>query len=216
MITRSMQHLLGLLRRTERGVVAVEAALIIPLMVFFMIAMLETYHYFRMISIVDRAAFTVANGVAMQKQLLLDQEGACTSPNNLCTYARLVPTLLAPLPREHKNPLTIQMLESCHSDSDARCQTQDDWNGAGWYQTWGKQCDDTGQCQEAAPWKGLDAAPPPSNKDLMIVVTVEQTYVPFSVSASFWSSLRNTPVTLQSHAFYRPRFDSIASLEVLP
>src|SRR5690625_5492797 len=96
----------------------------------------------------------------------------------------------------------MQMLESCDSSVDGDCQTQAPWNGVGWRQAWGKQCSYSGHCQDTASWAGLEATPPPSNTDLMIVVTVVQTYTTFSFSSQVWSAFRDTPVTLSSYSFY--------------
>src|SRR5690554_1695460 len=79
----------------DNGIAGIEAALIIPLMVFIIVGTMELYHYFRAAAVLDRAAFTLADGVAMQRELF--DGGPCDKSDHICTYGAVAQDLLTPL-----------------------------------------------------------------------------------------------------------------------
>ena len=81
--------------RSDRGVAAIETALVLPLMIFIIIGTIEVYQYFRAATILDRSAFTLANGISIQRELL--DRGRCTEANDICTYGAIAHDLMTPL-----------------------------------------------------------------------------------------------------------------------
>lgn len=205
-LTTHLRKLSGYLRQSSRGAVAIEAALVIPIMIVLMLAMLEMYQYFRVVSVVDRAAFTVANGLAMQEDLSDGIDPTCTSPTDLCTYGKLMPQLLHPLRYSGAGKLQMRLFQNSGLDP----------NDDDWHYVWGRECgasapDNCTVLTDQLPPSGL---PAPAGRDSIIVVNVAQQYTPFLLSSRFWQSLNKGPVTLGSRAVIRPRFGDLLTLNV--
>jgi Flp pilus assembly protein TadG len=68
----------GLTRRRSRGVAALEVVLIVPVMVFMLFGFTEVYLYLRAVSMVEHAAFALANSLG-QMQNVMDQSGTANA-----------------------------------------------------------------------------------------------------------------------------------------
>jgi Flp pilus assembly protein TadG len=71
----------GLARRRSRGVAALEVVIIVPVMMFMLFGFTEVYLYLRAVSMVEHAAFALANSLG-QMPNVTDQSGA-TNANSL-------------------------------------------------------------------------------------------------------------------------------------
>jgi len=71
----------GLARRRSRGVAALEVVIIVPVMMFMLFGFTEVYLYLRAVSMVEHAAFALANSLG-QMQNVMDQSGT-TNANSL-------------------------------------------------------------------------------------------------------------------------------------
>ncbi|MFT0533921.1 TadE/TadG family type IV pilus assembly protein [Castellaniella hirudinis] len=181
--------------RAEHGAAAIEAALVIPIMIFLMLGMVEMYQYFRMIAVVDRAAFSVANSLAMQKEFTLNQDMACTNPGDLCTYEKIMPTLMQPLAYRNGG-LTVSFYTYDPDHDPANT----------WQPSWGANCPADSHCAKATAAPLPANAPLPIGRDQLMMAKTSAEYQPFSLSKNLWSVLNgNDTVTLSSFVFFRPR-----------
>ncbi|TBU93524.1 TadE/TadG family type IV pilus assembly protein [Stutzerimonas kirkiae] len=198
---RSALRRLGL---ASGGSVAIEAALLLPLGLFAGIGAWELYSYYRAVSVVDRAAFMIANSVAMQRQLV--DGGDCDLSDHICTYGALAPDLLQPLGYREGGGLVISLFatQTLADDATPAWEEQQRWQRA--YQ---------GSANLARLASRLDPPsgfPQASTGDTMVVVEVFYDYRPFSMSTAFWQSLGGER-TIASRVFQRPRFTSLQALQ---
>lgn len=188
--------------RREDGVAAVEAAFVLPIMIFFIFASIEIYQYFRVTGIMNRSAFSVADAVAMQPKL--HENGSCQLTDNLCTYAVVMKDLMQPIDYAKDGHMAIGVYVT---------ETID--NVTNWVNTpvWSKDCTAAGVCSNTAELNVLQAGmPEPKLGDSVLVVKVFQKYEPFIISKGFWSSLGGT-VNLSTLAYTRTRFDDLKTLQ---
>lgn len=186
----------------EDGIAAIEAAIVLPIMIFFIFASIETYQYFRVLGIMNRAAFSVADAVAMQPKLY--EGGSCTLTDHLCTYGVVTTDLMRPLDYAQDGHMALGVYVT---------ETVD--NVTNWVSTpvWSKDCTGAGTCTNTNELDGLPASmPPPKLNDSLLVVKIFQKYEPFVISAGFWSSLGGK-VDLSTLAYTRTRFDDLKALQ---
>lgn len=192
--------------RSDRGVAALEAALIIPLMVFIIVGSVEMYQYFRAAAIVDRAAFTLADGVAMQRELY--QGGSCENSDSICTYGAIAQDLMTPLDFSSNGWIIISAYATTPPSGGTPPSVT--WKGT---TEWSEMFSGSGT-GESAPDSLLsppEGFPPASIDDTLIVVEVFYEFVPFVLSARYWEILGGQR-RLYSRAFYRPRFADLREL----
>ncbi|KAA8999456.1 pilus assembly protein [Affinibrenneria salicis] len=201
---RYWSHLTRRMGRDSRGMVAIEAALVIPLAVFFIIASWELYQYFRTASVVDRTAFMVANSLAMQRDLK-DGDSQCTLANAVCTYNAIAADLMTPLDYKSRGGMVISLYE---------VETDEDGNNPVWKSSpqWQKIYRGGDNSRDLSsrltPPEGF---PDPATNDTVIAVEVVYHYSPFVMGAAFWQALGGEK-QVSSRVFYRPRFSALRTL----
>jgi len=201
-------------RFAQRGVAALEAVIVLPLMVFIIIGGVEMYLYTRVAAIMDRVAFTLANSISIQQNGLVNDTGACTSAtNHLCVYETLIPLLMTPLDYADHGAVIVSVYAT-NAPSNGNPPTT--WKtisapNNGWTKT----------------FKGSGAPTPTSRitnaslpttlisrniqtADTIIVVEVFYEYTPFAMSGRFFGLLFNTHQ--YSHAIIRPRYIDLCTL----
>lgn len=193
----------------QRGAVSIEAALVIPLMVFIIIGSFELYQYFRAASVLDRAAFTVANGVAMQRGL--KDQGRCADTDDVCAYGAIMTDLMTPLNYRAHGRMVISLYVA-----------EDKGKGAAWKNAPQWRRSYAGGSYGGAVTSRLtppDGFPQPMTKpavagevDSVVVVETFLDFEPFAISAAFWQALGGKRL-LESRAFYRPRFADLSTLQ---
>jgi hypothetical protein len=192
-------------RLASRGVAGVEAALILPLMVFIIIGTIEVYQYFRAATILDRAAFTLANGISIQRELL--DRGQCTNSNDICTYGAITRDLMTPLDYDRNGRVIFSVFAATEptgrNPPPVRWESQPQWTRS--YTGSGA----TGSAvSRLEPTRGF---PPANRGDTVIVVEVFYDFEPFAMSSAFWETLGGQR-RMYSRAFFRPRFSDIREL----
>lgn len=217
-IARLLRRLTG----QEQGVAGLEAAIVLPFLIFFIFGIIETYQYFRAAAVIDRAVFSVADGVSMQAKLYAG--APCDVTDHLCTYGVLMSQLMQPLDYANSGTMTIRLFVanpsgSCSGRGTAGpvvwCNQMEDakFGTVGW----SRKCVGTSPCAEVTalptPATGtpVPGMPVPQANDTLVVVQVWQPYEPFVISSRFWAALggeRNLTAT----AFYRPRFNDLKQL----
>lgn len=190
--------------RREDGIAAVEAALILPIMIFFIFASIEAYQYFRAVGIMNRTAFSVADAVAMQPRLY--EGGSCSHPDHVCTYGVVTTDLMQPLDYAQNGHMAIGMYVT---------EPQGNGTTPAWSTppVWSQGCTGDGSCSATRILDDLPAnMPAPKMSDAVLVVKVFQKYEPFVISAGFWAGLGGK-VDLSAVAYTRPRFDDLKALQ---
>ncbi|NGM85861.1 hypothetical protein G5B35_00930 [Parapusillimonas sp. SGNA-6] len=195
-------------RRLQRGVAALEAAIIMPVAIFLIFACVETYQYFRAAALLDRVAFTVANSVAMQHELF--DRDQCTQSNDICVFDELAADLFQPLDYDQRGGLIISAYAATElTEGEATVS----WEGA---PQWQKVFKGTGPdvTEPVSRLAGAAGFPAVKAGDTVIVAEAFYDHEPFVMSARFWKSLAGT-TRLYSRFFFRPRFDDLRELRTL-
>ncbi|QTF07490.1 hypothetical protein HC231_05830 [Brenneria izadpanahii] len=192
-------------RGDNRGVVAVEAALLIPIGVFVIIASWELYQYFRTAAVVDRTAFLVANSLSMQRELHGGTD--CTLANSVCTYNTIASDLMTPLDYKSNGGIVISLYA---------VETDDEGDNPAWKTTpeWPSRIyrgseNTRNVASQLTPPAGF---PAPAVNDTVIAVEVFYDYTPFAISSAFWQALGGEK-QIVSTVFYRPRFSALRDLK---
>jgi Flp pilus assembly protein TadG len=201
-------------RHARRGAAALEAVIILPLMLFLIIAGVEMYLYIRVIGVMDRVAFSLANSISLQTSMTGDSS-SCTSPDHLCTYQTLMPTLAAPL-----NPADISVRFSVFATNAPA--------GAGSPASAWKAISSPNNGWSKIAYQGANA-PAPAGKitpsslpaslisgntqtaDTLIAVEVFLKYQPMAISGAVFDLLFNTEH--YSRTLMRPRYADLCTLE---
>lgn len=199
-------------RRARRGVAALEAVIVLPLMFFIIVGGVEMYLYTRVTAIIDRVAFTLANSISIQTNLI-DGTTPCTSPDHICTYGTIAPTLLMPL-----NPDNAKVIVSVYA-------TNTPFNGGPPSQWTSISSPNHGWTKvvyngqaSGTPTSRITAASLPTTiisrnvqtADTVIAVEVFYKYKPFAFSGAFFNLFFNSQQ--YSRALIRPRYADLCRL----
>ena len=191
-------------RIRERGAAAIEAALILPVAVFLVFACMELYQYYRAAALLDRVAFTVANGVAMQRELF--NHGQCDKSDDICVYGAMAQDLFQPLDYGQRGGLIISAYAATEPDknSNVTWNTQPEWRMA--FKGAGSAMPDP-----LSKLTGNDEFPPAKVGDTIIIAEAFYDHEPFAISSKMWTALAGTS-HMYSRFFFRPRFDDLREL----
>jgi hypothetical protein len=197
-MTRSLN---SSLLRSSRGSAALEAAIILPLFVFFLLGTIDLYLHFRAQSQVDRAASSVAHSLSMQREIFSEPD--CTASNAICVYETLTADLYQPLNFSTNGRLRITVLVGVQNRNTSAVRWE---TGKGWPMDYGNTSIGPSRLGTT---EGL---PPPRAGDTLILVEAVYKHEPFALSAGFWETLRGS-LTLYSRAVARPRYGDLSTLE---
>jgi hypothetical protein len=192
------------LLRSDRGSVAVELVIIIPIMVLLMVGFSEMYLYMRTVSALEHTAFTLADSLGQTSQLI--NTNATTDSNDLGSIWNAATLLSAPNSLNQGGGVIITSV--CESTSSCVWPAMPaPTMTAGVPRIW---------WQASAPWNGsgmttrvttgniLPATWPFRNGDSAIVVEVFYTFNPFAMTAGLWPGAPGTQ-TLYERIYVRPR-----------
>ena len=189
----------------QRGIAAVEAALLIPLMAFTIVGFIELYQYHRAAAALDRTAFTLANGLSIQRDLY--DRSDCSRTTNVCTYHAIATDLMQPLDYDRHGQVIFSVYAATEPTKNNRVEWESnpEWRRA--YRG-GKL---SSSIPLAASRAQLRDFPPPNRGDTILVVEMFYDHEPFVMSAAFWDMLGGER-RLYSRVFFRPRFSDIREL----
>ncbi|NYT61731.1 pilus assembly protein [Alcaligenaceae bacterium] len=199
-----MRNLYQHFKRCQRGVAGVEAAILLPVMIFLIFGCMEMYQYYRAAALMDRVAFTVANSVSMQQELA--DKGQCTKTDDICVYGLIAKDLFQPLDYANRGGLVI----SAYAATEPAGKDPVSWkNQSEWSKPYhGVEAGDLDRTSRLTDKKIF---PPAVVGDTVIVVEVFYDYEPFVISSRFWEALAGTS-HMYSRFFFRPRFDDLRNL----
>jgi hypothetical protein len=201
---------LRMLVRSDRGSVAIEFVIIVPLMLLVLLGFTEMYLYMRAVSIVERTAFTVADSVGQMSNVINDE--STTNSNNLGSIWNAA-TLLA-APNDLKANGGVILTSIC--DKPNNCGTPPAVCGGSLLIPATKGSPQIGWTQNAS-WMTKSSSPtritsanllpkgwPFYACDSATAVEVFYTYTPFSMTAPFWTSAPGTQ-TIYKVVYVRQR-----------
>ena len=199
--------MLNAILRSDRGVAAIELAIIVPLMLLLMLGFTEIYMYTRAVSAVEHAAFTLADSVSQMPEIINDN--STSNANNLGALWNAAALLAAPNDLTGQGGVIITSIcdrtTSPCSPSQPPPMTQSLIAGTpGIY--W----------QARAPWTQsgmtsletaaslLPSSWPFRNGDAAIVVEVFYRYNPFTMTSALWANAPGTQ-TVYERVYIRTR-----------
>lgn len=187
--------------RCSRGVAALEAAIILPIFIMFLLGAVEMYQQFRAQSQVDLVANNIANSLAMQQRVF--NVPTSTAANAVQVYGPIAEDLFKPLDfadgRLSMAVLTAEPQEG--SPSVVTWQLGDGW-GPVFFGNSAVSHDRLGS---------LAGLPEPQLGTSVIIVEALYKHTPSILSADFWSALTGER-TMYSRAVVNPRFGDISTV----
>lgn len=191
--------------RSQRGIAAVEAALVLPLLAFTIVGFIELYQYFRAVTILDRASFTLANGLSIQRELF--DVGQCNRSDDICTYGAITGDLLTPLDYRQRG----QVIFSVYAATEGGRGTVAWERSPAWQRSYRPGSTGGIGAPVAASRLQVNQFPPANQGDTLIAVELFYDHEPFVMSSAFWEALAGSR-RIYSQAFFRPRFSDIRML----
>ena len=193
------------LARSDRGAVALEFVLVMPLMLLLMLGFTEMYLYMRTVSIVEHTAFTLADSIGQMPEAI--DSSATTSTYDLGTLWSAATVLAAPVNLKAQGGVIIssvcdQVTTPCGvsapvAQSMASGTPKVYWQrSAPWTQT--------NMVSQETPGNVLPTTFPFRNGDSVVVVEVFYTFTPFAMTSAFWANAPGTQ-TIYERVYVRPR-----------
>lgn len=201
----------GLLRE-RRGSVALELAIILPLLFFMLLGFFEAYSYMRTVGMAERTAASLANLMARQQARLID----CQNTNdalNLGTYMMAAEKMMSPLALSEMGEV---ILSAVHNPAVGAGQTP--VPKVAWQRHSTYTLDDV---HSVVGTEGKDAVlpggivPDMGNGDTVLVAEVIFRFTPFAMTSAFWPDHPGV-VTISRAAYFRSRIFAQSALAPAP
>jgi Flp pilus assembly protein TadG len=189
--------------RSERGSVAVEIVIIVPLMIFLLLGFSAIYFYIRTQSAIEHTAFTLASSLGQMTQI--SSSNAATTPNSLGSLWYAATVLAAPYPIADNGGVFITSICDM-SGGNCVSKTPPTMTAGTPRIVW----------QAKAPWTKstmvsqvssnapLPANWPFRNSDTALIVEIFYTYDPFSFVRAIWAGAPGVQTTYR-RVYVRPR-----------
>lgn len=172
--------------RAQRGIAAIEAALILPLLAFIILAGVETYAYLRAAALTSRTGFAVASLLARTPALAEPED--CAAADSLCTLGAVAPALANPLPFTQRGAMGLWVFESFSDDPTTQ---------PGEPATWALPAIHTYSMPTTASlpitFPDLTTAPEARLGDVLIVVRTAYEYTPVLLAPAAWAAIVGSP-----------------------
>ena len=197
----------GRLWHQSRGAAGLEAALILPLFIFFIVGMVELYQQYRAQGIIDQAAAQIAHSVSQQSKL--HENGSCTVADNICVYDNLAEAMFQPLDYTGNGRVVVSVYAAASAGPGSNFVWQLG-NASGWTRSY------PGSSGLTHANLGSTAGLPPARggQSLIVVETLYRS-TPFVLSAKFWGLVTGSR-TLYSRAVARPLYGDLRQLRPGP
>lgn len=200
MMPKRLRSLIG----NTRASVALETALVMPVVILIGFGCWETYTYVRAASIVDRVATTVADLIA-RKSTLYDDTDASDS-DNIGAYYEAAELIAEPLDLSQNATLIISAV---YNDGDSSKIT---WQRTATFST----TDSTSRIGSEGSTVTLvneeDTDIDLREDETVIVAELFYDYDPFAITSAVWSDAP-TNITLYRRAIYMSRYGGINELQ---
>lgn len=204
-MTAPMPPRLSVLLRDRRASVALELALVIPILLLITLGFYEAYSYIRSVSMVERAAANLASMMGRQVEQLKD----CAEPSdalNLGTYVDVAQRLVSPLPLATQGEVILSAVYNPGNNIPrVRWQRRSTFKQSGVASVLGVQ-----NAPANLP-SGLDALVRTDDSITVMVVEITYRFRPFAMTEKFWSGSPGE-VTISRVAYFRPRTIDLLNL----
>lgn len=205
-MTTASRPRLSVLLRDRRASVALELALVIPILLVVTLGFYEAYSYIRSVAMVERAAANTASIMARQVSPLQD----CSDNRdalNLGTYVDVVQKLVAPLPLATQGEVILSAVSNIGNVPRVLWQRRSTFKQTGITSLLGVQ-----GAQATLP-SDLNALILADNSITLIAVEISYRFAPFAMTSKFWSGSPGE-VTISRVAYFRPR--TLSQLTLVP
>lgn len=203
---RQAMEIVGRMLRADRGSVAIEFVIIVPLMLLVLLGFTELYMYMRAVSIVEHTAFTLADSIGQMPEVIKD--ASTSNANNLGSLWNAATLLAAPNDLQSQGGVIITSIcdQTTTPCGTAPPLTQSQiagtpkvcWHAsAPWTQS--------GMTSQETTGNILPATWPFRNGDSAIVVEVFYRYNPFTMTSTLWVDAPGTQ-TIYERIYVLPRF----------
>ena len=186
------------LSANQRGVATLEFAILMPMYVFFLIAMIEVYQFYRTVTIIDRTAYSIGNLVA--EKAVLNDNSSDSNSNNVGIFWTIAPQVATPLDLKTNGTVIITVVKDAGNAS-PKIAWQRQETSCGMH--------DTSKLNSSNP---LPSGFPFYVWDNTVVVEVFYHFSPFNAARTFWATAPLS-VTLYRRAYFRPRFQNLDTLQ---
>ncbi len=197
---------------SERGAVTMEFVFIVPLMLFVLLGFTELYMYMRAVSLVEHAAFTLADSIGQMPQVINDP--STSNANNLGSIWSAAALVAQPAALKTNGGVIItsvcdQTTAPCGKTAPAT-QSMAAGTPLIW---WTAKAPWTlsGMSSQVTSTNILPATWPFRNGDSAIVVEVFYSYTPFAMTAAFWSTAPGVR-TIYRRVYVRQRYNQALAL----
>lgn len=196
----------------RRGSVAIELAIVLPLLFLMLMGFFEAYKYMRTVGLAERTAASLANLMARQQARLVDCQNT-TDALNLGTYVMAAEKMMSPLPLSETGEV---MLSAVHNPAVGIGQTpvpKVAWQRHSTYTL--------KDAHSAVGTEGKDAilpggiVPDVGNGDTVLVAEVFFRFTPFAMTSAFWPDHPGV-VTISRAAYFRSRIFAQSALAPAP
>jgi Flp pilus assembly protein TadG len=191
--------------RSDRGSVAIEFVIIVPLMLLVLLGFTEMYLYMRAVSIVERTAFTLANSVGQMPQVINDP--STSNANNLGSVWNTATLLAAPDDLKANGGIILTSIcdttTSCVQTQAAQIPPTKGTPKIAWTQnaSWMTKSSSPSRITSA---NLLPKGWPFYAGDSATAIEVFYTYTPFAMTTPFWTSAPGTQ-TIYKVVYVRQR-----------
>lgn len=185
----------------RRGVVALEMAVILPLLCLMILGFFEAYMYMRTVAQIERTSSTLASIMARQQQPLVDC-AATDNSLNLGVYVDAAQKMMRPASLSTQGEVFLSAVNIPAQTPVVAWQRRSTFTVAGASSVLGRQGSNANLPQGLAP-AGSGA--------IVLVAEVVYRFRPFAMTASFWPDAPGT-VTIHRTAYFRARTFNLDNL----
>lgn len=185
----------------RRGSVAIELALVMPVLMLMVVGFHEAYMYVRAVGLVERTAASVADIMGRQIAVLVD----CSTSDdaaNLGTYVTAAVEMARPIDLARSGQVFLSSVLTPTPAQGQNPAARVAWQRSSTFMVAGERAS-VGR-QGAAATLPAGILPDVGGNDTVMVVEILYRFTPFAMTARFWNDAPGT-VTIRRSAYFRSR-----------
>jgi TadE-like protein len=193
------------LARSDRGAVAMEFVIIMPIMLLVLLGFSEVYMYMRAVSIVEHTAFTLADSIGQMPEVINDP--STSSKYNLGAIWSAATVLATPNQLQAQGGVIVTSICDKGTQCGASLPAPESMASGTPEENWQQSApfnDNTLMKTKETAASLLPSTWPFRTGDSAVVVEVFYKYTPFTMSAVFWTQAPGTQL-IYERVYVRPR-----------